>query len=165
VADTDGFTDEATGLSSASASALSSTPSVQPPASVGQRRETSAPLAAGAAPPAASCAPGPGNLCLNGGRFRVEVEWAVASQGASGRGRAVAVTGDTGYFWFFDEANVELMLKVLDGRAVNGKFWVFFGALSNVAYTVTVTDTQTGERKTYVNPDGVMASVADVTAF
>jgi hypothetical protein len=31
----------------------------------------------------------------------------------------------------------EVLVKVLDGRAVNGKFWVFYGALSNVRYSVT----------------------------
>jgi hypothetical protein len=27
------------------------------------------------------------------------------------------------------------MVKAVDGRAVNGKFWFFYGALSNVQYT------------------------------
>jgi hypothetical protein len=56
-------------------------------------------------------------------------------------------------------------VKVVDGRAVNGKWWVFYGALSNVEYTVTVTDTQTGAVKTYFNPQGQLASFADTTAF
>jgi hypothetical protein len=45
-------------------------------------------------------------------------------------------------------------MKVVDGRPVNGKFWVFYGALSNVEYTITITDTQTGTVKTYFNPSG-----------
>jgi hypothetical protein len=48
---------------------------------------------------------------------------------------------------------------------VNGYFWVFYGALSNVEYTIRITDTVTGEIKTYFNPDGRLASVADVLAF
>ena len=56
-------------------------------------------------------------------------------------------------------------LKVVDGRAVNGRFWVFFGALSDVQYTITVTDTQTGAQRTYSNPQGRLASVADTSAF
>jgi hypothetical protein len=48
---------------------------------------------------------------------------------------------------------------------VNGKFWFFYGALSNVEYTITVTDTQTGETKEYRNPSGQFASVADTGAF
>ena len=75
------------------------------------------------------------------------------------------LTGDTGYFWFFDPANVELIIKVLDGRALNSHFWVFYGALSNVEYTLTVTDTQTGAVRRYLNPAVQLASVGDTTAF
>jgi hypothetical protein len=46
----------------------------------------------------------------------------------------VKLTDDTGYFWFFDSANIELMTKVVDGRGLNGKFWFFYGALSDVQY-------------------------------
>lgn len=54
---------------------------------------------------------------------------------------------------------------MLDGSAVNGHRGVFYGALSGVEYTVTVTGTETGEIKTYRNPSGSLASVADVEAF
>ncbi len=79
------------------------------------------------------------------------MDWAVPSQGRSGTGKAVSITSDTGYFWFFSEANVELVIKALDARAVNGHYWIFYGALSSVQYTITVTDTQTGAVKTYFN--------------
>jgi hypothetical protein len=58
-----------------------------------------------------------------------------------------------------------VVLKVLDGTPVNGHHWVFYGALSSVEYTVTLTDTQTGEVNTYRNPSGRLASVADTGAF
>lgn len=103
-------------------------------------------------------------LCLNGGRFAVEVSWRDFA-GNTGVGTGVPLTGDTGYFWFFSSANVEVVLKVLDGTPVNGRYWVFFGALSNVEYTVTVTDTMTGQVKTYRNPSGQFASIADTAAF
>ncbi len=104
-------------------------------------------------------------LCLNNGRFQVRVAWRVPTQGTSGVGLAVPLTSDTGYFWFFSSNNVELVIKVVDGRAFNGFFWVFYGALSDVEYTITVTDTDTGAVKTYTNPQGRLASVADVAAF
>jgi hypothetical protein len=95
----------------------------------------------------------------------VEVTWEVPAAGVSGPAQAVPVTADTGAFWFFEPDNLELMVKILDGTAVNGHFWVFYGALSNVGYTVTVTDTLRGTRRTYANPPGRLASLADVTAF
>jgi hypothetical protein len=113
---------------------------------------------------AATCALSSGELCL-GGRFRVAVQFTDPRSGTTGSARAIPLTGDTGAFWFFDPANLELMIKVLDGRAVNGHFWVFSGALSDVAYTVTVTDTQTGQSKAYHNAPHQLASRADVDAF
>ena len=99
------------------------------------------------------------------GRFQVEVAWQ-DFQGNAGIGQAIPMAGgDTGAFWFFDEANVELVVKVLDGQGVNDHFWVFYGALSNVEYTLTVRDTSTGELKTYHNPAGQLASVGDTSAF
>jgi hypothetical protein len=112
----------------------------------------------------AACAPGAARLCLNDSRFAVEVSWRDFA-GNTGTGKAVGISGDTGYFWFFGPENVEVMVKVLDGRVVNGKFWVFFGALSNVEYRLTVTDTATGSIRTYLNPSGRFASVADTSAF
>ncbi|HEX2255053.1 MAG TPA: LamG domain-containing protein [Thermoanaerobaculia bacterium] len=109
------------------------------------------------------CVNAGGELCL-AERFRVEVTW-TDFQGNTGSGRAVPLTEDTGYFWFFRSTNVELVLKVLDGRPINDHFWVFYGALSNVAYEITVTDTETGFVKTYVNPAGQFASRGDTTAI
>jgi ELWxxDGT repeat protein len=122
------------------------------------------PVVTGRSTKAAPCVASATRLCLNGGRFAVEVAWKDFS-GHTGTGKAVGLTGDTGYFWFFDDDNVELVLKVLDGRPVNDKFWVFYGALSNVEYTITVTDTETGVVKTYRNPSGRLASVGDTGAF
>ena len=113
---------------------------------------------------AATCALSSGELCL-GGRFRVAVQFTDPRSGTAGTGQAIPLTSDTGAFWFFDPANVELILKVLDGRAVNGHFWVFSGALSDVAYTITVTDTQTGQTRVYHNAPHQLASRADVDAF
>lgn len=103
-------------------------------------------------------------LNLSNCRFRVEVKWKDFS-GNTGVGTAVPLTSDTGYFWFFGSSNVELVVKVLDGRPLNGEFWVFYGALSSVEYEMTVTDTVTGNIKTYRNPSGRFASVGDTSAF
>jgi hypothetical protein len=113
------------------------------------------------------CSPSATQLCLQGGRFAVEVRLPGEGEGspADPRATAVPLTDDSGTFWFFRPANVELMVKVLDGRQVNGHFWVFAGALSDVHYAIDVTDTLTGETQTYDNPHGRLASLADTGAF
>ncbi len=110
------------------------------------------------------CAPSSQRLCLAGGRFALEASWRDFA-GNQGVGMVVPLSGDTGYFWFFAETNVEVVAKVLDGTALNDHFWVFYGALSSVEYTLTVTDTQTGAVRNYLNPSGHLASVADTGAF
>ncbi|RPI19950.1 MAG: hypothetical protein EHM61_27975, partial [Acidobacteria bacterium] len=103
-------------------------------------------------------------LSLFGGRFTLQLDWR-SPEGHTGSGMPVAVSPNSGYFWFFGPENVELFVKILDGRGVNGCFWVFYGALTNIEYTMTVRDTQTGSVKTYFNPQGTQAGLSDVTAF
>lgn len=103
-------------------------------------------------------------LCLAGGRFKVQVDWRTLTP-QTGPGTAKPLTSDTGYFWFFSANNIELVVKVLDARSINGHFWVFYGALSDVQYTITVTDSLTGRQRIYENPQGKLASVGDILAF
>src|SRR5687767_12451034 len=113
-----------------------------------------------------ACTANATTLCLNNGRFQARAIFSAPSLGISNApAQAVPLTGDTGYFWFFSANNVEITLKVVDGRTFNGFFWAFYAALSDVAYTITITDMDTGAVKTYSNAQGTLASVADVTAF
>jgi hypothetical protein len=114
-------------------------------------------------PPGTLCSISVSRLCLAAGRFRAEVTW--GARDSPRLGQAVFITPNTGAFWFFDPTNLELVVKVLDGRSINGRFWVFYGSLTNVEFTLTVTDTQTGAVKAYANPQGQLASVADTLAF
>jgi hypothetical protein len=93
------------------------------------------------------------------------VTWHDPFNGGSGVGQGSGLTGDSGYFWFFDPSNVELVVKILDGRAVNGKFWVFYGALTNVEYDIKVHPFDTEAERTYHNPPFQFRSVADTGAF
>lgn len=110
------------------------------------------------------CLPSARHLCLAGGRFRAEVVWRDHA-GRSGSGRAMAMTHNTGAFWFFDAANPELMVKVLDGAEANQRFWVFFGSLTDVAFSLVVTDLETGEVRRYDNPRGRLQGRGDAAAF
>ncbi len=112
-------------------------------------------LAGKTRPVIGECVPGPTVLCLGGGRFRVEVAWK-DFQGGAGPGSIVpgAASDDSGLFWFFAPDNWELLVKVLDGCAVNGHHWVFAAATTTVEYTLTVTDTRTDQAWTWRNLPG-----------
>lgn len=132
---------------------------------VGTTQATFAIRLSGPAEPPGTCTADGTHLCLNQGRFQVSVAWRNYNDGAAGSGMAAPLTSDSGTFWFFNSANIELVVKVLDGRPVNGHFWVSYGALSDVAYTVTVTDSETHQVKTYVNPARTLGSRFDTGAF
>lgn len=104
-------------------------------------------------------------LRLMGDQFRVEVSWRDPGSGRAGFGRAVPGVDPTGYFWFFDNSNLELVVKALDGRPLNGHYWLFYGALSNVEYWVSVTETRTGRIRRYHNPPGSLCGRGDTSAF
>ncbi len=105
-------------------------------------------------------------ICLNGRRFKVEVEWE-DFEGTVGEGSVLSFrSDDSGLFWFFDQNNWELLVKVLDGCDINNHFWVFSAATTDVKYTLRVTDTQTGDEQIYVNALGqAAAAVTDTDAF
>ena len=103
-------------------------------------------------------------LELLGGRFVAEVDWKDLAQ-RTGRGVAVAHSAKTGHFWFFHPEDLDLTLKVVDGRQRNGHFWIYYGAVSNVGFTLRIRDRVTGRTKTYFGPVGRFVSVGDVLAF
>lgn len=110
------------------------------------------------------CVPGGNTLCLNEGRFMVKATWTSAT--GTGEALAKALTPETGYFYFFDPANVEITVKVLNGCGFNNRYWVFLGGMTNVAATVTVYDFKTGNRKVYTNPlNTVFRTQLDTNAF
>ena len=110
------------------------------------------------------CQPDATTLCLNNNRFEVKATWATPT--ASGIGQARPLTADTGYFWFFDPANVEAVIKVINGCGVNQSFWTFAGGLTNVQTVLTVRDTLAGGVKTYTNPQGrSFQPIQDIDAF
>jgi CSLREA domain-containing protein len=112
----------------------------------------------------ALCLNGGTTLCLDEGRFKVEVAW--NTKDGTGFGSAVPLTDLSGYFWFFNPANVELTIKVLDGCSINNRYWIFLSGLTNVGVQVTVTDLKTGTVKTYLNPrNHTISTVLDTSAM
>jgi hypothetical protein len=121
-----------------------------------------------AAPPArseaaaASCRPGPNTLCLQKSRFQVTVDWQNPGNGQGGQAGAVPLSPLTGAFYFGDAGNLELMVKILD-HGDRADF--YYGTLSDLPYTIHVTDTQTGIVRTYRNEAGHFCGGLQANAF
>lgn len=114
----------------------------------------------------AACTTDTHHLCLQGNRFEVSADFLTA-QGATGPVNLVRISADTGYAYFTNPNNVELIVKVL--KACNGsapRFWVFAGGLTNVRIDMTVVDTNNGQERTYTNPQSTpFEPIQDTGAF
>lgn len=126
-------------------------------------------------PPAADCVPDATTLCIDDQpgdrRFRVRLAFdSVLGGGISGDALAqpLASLGITrgGILAFTNPANPEALVKVLNGCAINGHFWVFSAAATTVGHVLTVEDTEKNAAKSYVNPDQTPAvTVTDTVAL
>jgi|CXWL01.1.fsa_nt_gi hypothetical protein len=105
-------------------------------------------------------------LCLGQeSRFRLTVSWRTEA-GRTGSGTVHPLTEDTGAIWFFDDGNLELMVKILDACTLNQHFWVFVAGLTDVYVELTVTDSETGVIRTYANPQKhAFSPIQDTSAF
>ena len=111
------------------------------------------------------CVPRPNVLCLHDNRFEVSASWRTKDD-RTGLGLGVQLTQETGYFWFFDSGNIEVVVKVLDGCTQYNRFWVFSSGMTNVEVMLLVTDTLTRETKLYINPLGqTYVTTSDTNAF
>lgn len=115
---------------------------------------------------AAPCVESVTALCLNNDRFRVEVLWRTTTSSGDGMAVPIPSAPDSGLFYFFSAANLEMLLKVLNGCGLNNRYWVFYAATTNVEFAVLVTDVTNGRVKTYFNPLNRPAPpVQDTSAF
>ena len=115
-----------------------------------------------------TCTPDAETLCLLNERFAVRMDWWTALHGGeSGRGKvAYEATNDSGLFRFFDPSNWEVLIKVLDGCAINRHVWVYGASATTLGYSIRVTDTVMGTVSEYTNQDGVRAgAITDSAAF
>ena len=116
------------------------------------------------------CAEGPTRSCMQKGRFLVEarVSWVDAAgtpvNDAPARVEDVGLGDTSSLFHFFDRSNPELLVKVLDGCGVNGKYWVFGSAATDLDYSVLVTDNATGVTLPY-RRNGANPLINDAEAF
>ncbi len=126
--------------------------------------------------PLTSCTPSDTVMCVDDApgdhRFKVTATFhTVQGGGVSGSGQEIPLAplgvDHGGLFWFFDPTNPEVLVKLVDGCALNGRWWVFLSAGTNVGYKVTVTDMLFGGgTKVYSNADLTPAApVQDTSAL
>ncbi len=111
------------------------------------------------------------------GRFRVGL---VATDPRTGRqtgGSPVLLTRSAGYFslpdFTGDSTFPEVMVKMVDATgtpSLGGTFWFFHSPLTDVQYTITVTDLRNGSVRTYRNASasaspGQLCGGVDTSAF
>ncbi len=90
-----------------------------------------------------------------------------SGDGGSGAARVVSErTEDSGLFSFLDSSNWEILVKVLDGCEDSGHMWVLAASTTDQGYRITVTDTVSGEQRSYQNEPGRPAeAIVDTAAF
>ena len=114
-------------------------------------------------------------LAADGHEFDVTLNATDPRTGNQGVGQAVPQNDVFGYFTvpaLVPQAPgaplvPEVFVKMLDARAIGQDFWVFWGGLTDLTYTLTVTDTVRGTQKAFHNPvtDNRVCLGADTSGF
>jgi hypothetical protein len=111
------------------------------------------------------CEPGPTVLCLQDGRYRVTLDWSTPEGDGATAHVADAQTSEAGLFFFFAEANLEVLVKVLDGCQVNGHHWVSAASATDMGLDLVVNDLRSGTERRYVKATGEPEAFTDMSAF
>lgn len=133
---------------------------------------TSAPIVKPNVTPAA-CVPGPGSTCLLSDRFQVKIDYLNQFANPPAPGTLVGArllsgvqNPDTGIFGFANPQAIEVVVRIQDARIFGlPRFDIYYGGMTDVEYTVTVTDTVTGRVRQYRNPPGTVGGGVDRASF
>ena len=119
------------------------------------------------------CTPDSTTVCLLSNRFRVKIDYVNPfSNPPNQPGTFLAArllsgvqNPDTALFGFGSAQAVEVVVRVQDTRPFAPRFDIYYGGMTDVGYTVTVTDTQTGTTRQYTNTAGTVGGGVDRTSF
>jgi hypothetical protein len=110
-------------------------------------------------------------LELQGGSMLVTLSFHDRHRGVEHAATAVPLSDQSGFFWFFEPGNVEVTVKILDGRALNGAFWLFVASMTDVGYRLEVRRNFVAcaaapcETRRYVAPAGKNRNFIDTGLF
>ena len=118
--------------------------------------------------PPGPCDPGPDHLCLLGSRFRADLAAINPHTGTAVSALAISPHSNFGYFSLpsltGDASLPEVLVKMADATSLpRGGYWAFFGSLTNVPYSLIITDTSTGRFRKYEGED--FCGGADTASF
>jgi photosystem II stability/assembly factor-like uncharacterized protein len=110
------------------------------------------------------------SLSLLSGRFTVSLSATKPSTGRVSEGVAIPQDDRFGYFslpdFTGDSSFPEVFVKMVDATSLTGSFWVFYTGLTSLPYTLTFTDTVTGQTRTYESGGGIsLCGDADTETF
>lgn len=120
-----------------------------------------------------SCVANATTVCLLNNRFRVRVAYINPfSDPPNAPGEFLGArllqgvqNPDTALFGFSSAQAVEVVVRVQDTRPFAPRFDVYYGGMTDVGYTVTVTDTATATTRQYTNAVGQIGGGVDRTSF
>jgi hypothetical protein len=100
------------------------------------------------------CAASAAALLLDGGRFRVEVEFRSPTTQLLTTAQAVQLSDESGFFWFSEPGKPEVFTKVLDACTGSGQVSILTGGVTDLELVERVTDLATGATWEKKNPSG-----------
>jgi len=122
-----------------------------------------------------ACSNGPDRLCLIDGKYEASVTARRRGTAVSFPGRAIVEGDRFGYFSFpdvtgdpnFPEVFVKMLDKVDAPPPYGGSAWVFHSSLTDLEYTLTVRETESGRVRIYpaTRSGSLSCGQADTTAF
>ncbi|HVE71600.1 MAG TPA: NF038122 family metalloprotease [Thermoanaerobaculia bacterium] len=119
------------------------------------------------------CTPSANVVCLLSNRFRVSIDYINAFVNPPQPGKFIGaklVAGtqnpDVATFGISSAQAIEVVVRIQDARPFGvNRFDIYYGGLTDLEYTVTVTDTTTGTTRTYRNAPGSVGGGVDRTSF
>ena len=110
----------------------------------------------------APCDPGQG-LCLENGRFLAMVFR--RSTNLVPLSHPVALSQKSGYFWLDFSPSVDVVVKILDGRTIDGHYWIHWSVLSDEAVSIMIIDRLDLKTFFFDKPAGGADAGIDKTTF
>jgi len=80
----------------------------------------------------------PTRISLQDGAFGVTLGWGFGGESPTRAAPGWPVSDQSGYFTFFDPQNAEVTVKILDGRTINGHWWVFVASMTELPFELRI---------------------------